>query len=217
MATSWKETPIHAIDFEGSRASGVVEYGIATLVGGRIVSAHTRLCAPTGRIAPAESLVHGLSGGELSGRELFRKDYELFASLRKTGPFLAHNASFESSLVRDVWPVCAQATNFLTGRTSSDWGPWMDSLRLYEMIFPQLSEHSLSTLVALFELQAELDRAAAVFCPKERRHFHCALYDALGCALLVARLGSLPGYEDLTTEWLLLESAGPDAAQTELF
>ena len=30
----WTEQPIHFIDFEGSLGSGVLEYGVATLVGG---------------------------------------------------------------------------------------------------------------------------------------------------------------------------------------
>ena len=35
-------TPIHVIDFEGSRQSGIVEYGVVTLHGAEIVAAHTR-------------------------------------------------------------------------------------------------------------------------------------------------------------------------------
>ena len=47
---SWTEQPIFFVDFEGSRASGVLEYGVATLLGGQVVETATRLCAATGRV-----------------------------------------------------------------------------------------------------------------------------------------------------------------------
>jgi hypothetical protein len=40
---SWTEQPIFFVDFEGSRASGILEYGVATVVGGQITEARTRL------------------------------------------------------------------------------------------------------------------------------------------------------------------------------
>ena len=172
---------------------------------------------PIGRIAPREEEIHGIGARETSGAAPFSSESSLFMDLRETGPFCAHNAVFESALVRSVWPVPRLVPDFLTGKPTSNWGPWMDTLRIYEMVFPQLSEHNLSTLVGLFGLQAELDSLAAQHCPATRRRYHSALYDAIACALLVANLGRLPGYEGLTTEWLLIQSSGSDAAQTELF
>jgi DNA polymerase-3 subunit epsilon len=40
---SWTEHPIHFLDFEGSRASGVLEYGVAVLQCGAILETHTRV------------------------------------------------------------------------------------------------------------------------------------------------------------------------------
>ena len=41
----WTEIPIHVVDFEGSLRTGVVEYGVVTLLGGDIINTSTRLHA----------------------------------------------------------------------------------------------------------------------------------------------------------------------------
>ena len=76
----WTEQPVHFVDFEGSTSSGVLEYGVATLLGGRVASAVTRLCAPTGRIRPEDTEVHGLRGEALARFEPFSSDWGLFAA-----------------------------------------------------------------------------------------------------------------------------------------
>jgi len=37
----WTEQPVFFIDFEGSLATGVLEYGVATLLGGRVTATRT--------------------------------------------------------------------------------------------------------------------------------------------------------------------------------
>ena len=44
----WTEQSIFFVDFEGSRASGILEFGVAEVCGGRIGATSTRLCAATG-------------------------------------------------------------------------------------------------------------------------------------------------------------------------
>src|ERR1035438_10280999 len=55
----WMEHPVFFVDFEGSLATGVLEYGVATLLGGRVTATLTRLCAPTGRVRAEDTEVHG--------------------------------------------------------------------------------------------------------------------------------------------------------------
>ena len=45
--------PIHFIDFEGNRTSGILEFGVVTLHGETIEAARTRLCGATGRVTGA--------------------------------------------------------------------------------------------------------------------------------------------------------------------
>ena len=36
VAFTWSSVPIHVVDFEGSARTGVVEFGVATLLGGGV-------------------------------------------------------------------------------------------------------------------------------------------------------------------------------------
>src|SRR5579871_3747647 len=44
----WVEQPVFFIDFEGSHAAGILEYGVVTVLGGRVVETKTRLCRAAG-------------------------------------------------------------------------------------------------------------------------------------------------------------------------
>ena len=58
----WKNIPIHILDFEGSVNSGIVEYGFATLLGGKVIDARTRICGVKSFIPLEESEVSGYQG-----------------------------------------------------------------------------------------------------------------------------------------------------------
>jgi DNA polymerase III epsilon subunit-like protein len=220
MRNHWNDTPIHVIDFEGSRATGVLEYGVATLHHGTIASAKTRICSPIGKIPEAETRVHGIGHADTVGKMPFSDEREFFMDLRSSGPLCAHNASFEKHLLKAVWPYPRTSPDFINpGKNVTDWGPWVDTLRLYEIVFPTLADYSLGALLTTFGLAGRLDIMSIDFCPPSRRHFHCALYDALGSALLLEHLGRLPGYEELTLEWLMIHSqtSSENVEQTEIF
>jgi DNA polymerase-3 subunit epsilon len=186
---AWTGQPVHFVDFEGGAASGVIEYGVATLVGGRVIAAVGRQCAPTGRIRPEDTQVHGLAPEALAGLAPFSADWELFAGLRERGPLAAHYAGSENSLLKATWPYPRSSPDFARpGARIVDWGPWIDTARLYPQLYPAVDSGRLETLVGICSLQAELDALAAVHCAPGRRRYHAALYDALAGALL---LGSL--------------------------
>jgi DNA polymerase-3 subunit epsilon len=201
---SWMAQPVFFIDFEGSLASGVLEYGVATLVGGRVTEARTRLCAPTGRIRAADTRIHGLRREALAACAPFSSDWEIFAHLRERGPLAAHYAGAESSLLRAAWPYPRSSPDFARpGNRMVDWGPWIDSARIYAQLYPRLGSGRLESLVAACGLQGDLDALASAYCPEGRRHFHAALYDALAGALLLSSLARQPELASLTTMQLL--------------
>ena len=209
----WKDTPIHFVDFEGSIASGILEYGVVTLRGGRIVSAQTRLCRAVGRVRDEDSAVHGLTVGLVARCEPFAcaEEFARFAQLRETGPLGAHFAHVENSLLKSAWPYPRQSPDFARGGGGPmvvDWGPWVDTGRLYAEIFPQMESFQLESLVRVFGLQAELDAVAAEHCPEGRRRYHAALYDALAAALLLVSLGRRAEFSGMTVPWLLQMSTG---------
>jgi DNA polymerase III epsilon subunit-like protein len=209
----WAELPIHFIDFEGNRTSGILEFGVVTLQGGRITGTRTRGCAATGRISVEDTAVHGLTAGPLAALSPFSAEWEHFAALRETGPLAAHYAQAENHLLKSAWPYPRTAPDFARpGRTATEWGPWIDTGRLYPQLLPGLATGTqLETLVAAAGLQEELDALAAAHCPADRRRYHAALYDALGGALLLLHLLRRPELSGATIPWLLqMSTLDPD-------
>ena len=158
---SWTEQPIHFVDFEGNRTSGILEFGVATLEKGQVVSARTRLCRASGRIRAEDTAVHGIAEQALGNAAPFALEWEYFADLREHGPLAAHFAGTENSLLKAVWPYPRLSPDFARpGDTLADWGPWIDTGALYAQLYPQLPSGKLETLVADCGLQAELDALA---------------------------------------------------------
>ncbi|HTX64448.1 MAG TPA: 3'-5' exonuclease, partial [Opitutaceae bacterium] len=85
----WTGQPIFFLDFEGSLASGILEYGVATLLGGRVVEARTRLCRATGPVRAEDAAVHGLRAEDVAAAAPVAADWEYFAGLRERGPLAA--------------------------------------------------------------------------------------------------------------------------------
>ncbi len=214
----WPATVIHVLDFEGGRRSGVVEYGVATLTDGKIITAHTRVCAPSGPVAAAESALHGISESEAARTEPFSAEQALFAGLRQTGFFAAHHAPIERALLRRAWPVPPASPDYAAPDPGSaprlaDWGPWIDTRRIYEHVHPALPGYQLMELVQAFALTEELATLAMQHCPAHRRRPHCALYDALAAALLLTRLAHEPKIAAAPLGWLLVNSVSPDEGE----
>lgn len=197
---SWASITLHVIDFEGSRKSGVIEYGIVSLKEGAIVATSTRLCRPTGDILPAESRQHGLHTDALTQIAPFSEDFPAFRQLRQEGLLSAHNATVERSLLGDTWAHPGAVPDFTTHKPSqqADWGPWLDSCAIYRRLYPELPAHSLGFLTTAFSMEKELSALAERHCPQDRRKPHCALYDALAAALLWQRLACEPTIRTLT-------------------
>lgn len=220
---SWTEHPIHFLDFEGSRASGVLEYGVAVLSRGVIIETHTRICGATGRVTEADAAVHGLRGTDVAAAPPFTEDWDRFADFRERGPLAAHYAGVENALLKAAWPYPRVSPDFARpGETAIEWGPWIDTAALYRQLYPAAASGRLEALVAAAGVQGQLDALAARHCPPTRRRYHAALYDALAGALLLAALGRDPSLAALSLPQLLALSAldpgrRDDLLQRELF
>lgn len=223
VGTAWVEQTIYFVDFEGSRTSGVLEYGVVALCRGEIVQTNTRLCRAIGVVRAEDTAVHGLRPEMLEDQPVFAEEWELFAGLRERGPLAAHYAGVENALLKATWPYPRSSPDFARpGNRIVDWGPWVDTARLYAQLFPGLESGRLEMLVHACGLQEELDAAAARHCPDGRGAYHCALYDALAGALLLARLAHDPQLAALSTmQVLALSTLDPrkreSLQQTELF
>lgn len=212
------------IDFEGTRQSGIVEYGVVTLLAGQIVATYSRLCAPVGTITDSDRLQHGISEAAAMEHPPFDAEWEFFAGLRETGPLCAHNCAVEDGLLKTVWVCPRNSPDFSKEASlpSQSWGPWLDTLHLYRRIYPGLSSYKLGALIEMFGLKEVLKAVAQTSCPPKRGQYHCALYDALASALLLQRLWEEPEFDELTLPWLIVNSAPSmrirdDFSQQELF
>ena len=219
----WRAVPIHFLDFEGSLAGGVVEYGVAVLLDGEVVETATRLCRPSGAIRREDSAVHGIIEPDVAGAAPLADDWDRFAGWRQRGPMAAHFAGTENALLKATWPYARQSPDYThAGVATNNWGPWIDTGRLLPQLFRGIGSAKLEDLVTQFALEPELLVLAARHCPPARRHYHAALYDALAAALLLRAALSRPEFEAATIPWLLeLSSLGParreSLRQGELF
>lgn len=218
----WSDAHIHVLDFEGCLRSGILEYGVVTLHKGEITETRTRLCRPVGVVGEADIAVHGIRPAEVSDAELFSAEWEYFCLLREKGPLAAHFAGAERHLLKSVWPYPRRSPDFgQPGRSINDWGPWIDTGRIYGQLFPELESNNLQALVEAFSYQTELDALAEAHCPEARCRYHAALYDALAATLLLLRLLDRPEFSRVSLCWLLQMSCGARGrermAQQDLF
>ncbi len=104
--------------------------------------------------------------------------------LRLAGlPLAAHNVATEKRFLRGAFPM-------------HPFGPWIDTLKLMRLAYPDLPSHKLEDLVPRLGLEARVRRLAPGGAP------HDALYDAICCGALLERLLTLPGWENVELDAL---------------
>lgn len=96
----------------------------------------------------------------------------------------AHNAATENRYLSEAFPLHPPQH-------------WIDTLNLIRIAYPSLRSHKLETLLPQLKLTDRLNALLPDRAP------HDALYDAVGCALLLETLLQLPGWESLTLDALL--------------
>lgn len=201
----WKDKLVHVLDFEGTRRSGVIEYGLVTLRGGSLESTSTDLCRPRQELSVEDVKIHGIDDKMIIDKEPFESEWDRFTLFRATGLMAAHHASVEDNLLKGTWPY----PRFSDNHKQFGWGPWIDTRRIYAQLYKGLESYSLGFLIETFALEERLIEWANQHCPPRRKKAHCALYDALAAALLLVRLDEMPELRDATVDWLL-EVSAPD-------
>ncbi len=203
----WSSIPIHIIDFEGTKTSGILEYGIVTLHNNQITQTLSQLCLPTGPINSQDFHLHRISQIDTQNTLPFSHNWPLFSSLRSTGPLTAHHAQTENTLLKHTWPYTKNSPDFLNPKlTSTSWGPWIDTCQLFKTLFPQLISYKLIHLINTFHLTDKLTKLTKKHCLPTRCQPHCALYDALASTLLLQYIANLPELQHITITWLILNS-----------
>lgn len=209
-----EEYPIYAIDFEGSLQTGVLEYGIVGFSPQNgIFFTKTELCKNKATIPINETSCHGLWAENLESCKDFSQHLDMFVDLRKKALFCAHNAAFENRLLSAYCPyipeVCAGPA--VSGR---QWGPWLDTWYLYRK-YLKTQTCTVEQLIHFCSLSELLFQLGGKFCPEGRKNFHCALFDALACALLFLNFIRSKEGAGKNLLWLL-EQSSPRAMLEDL-
>ena len=214
--TIWSDLPLHVVDFEGSSRTGVIEYGVVTLFRKEVFSTATKMHGARASLSQLDTQCHGLSDRDLINQTPFEAEWDYWVSLRRTGIFVAHNASVESQLLRLTWSRPSAVPSLEEGVQTAEWGPWIDSCRLARLWLPTLGDYKLASLIKLFKLQGQLDSLAERHCPSQRRKYHCALYDALASALILRTLCVGEGRSQLTISQLAQDSLSLPAREDSM-
>jgi DNA polymerase III epsilon subunit-like protein len=94
-------------------------------------------------------------------------------------PLAAHQAGTERRILENAFPL-------------HPFGPWIDTLKLARLAYPDWDSHRLEDLILRLQLQPAVDRV----CPDGQ--YHEALYDAVAAAVLLEHLLRLPGWQNLS-------------------
>jgi DNA polymerase III epsilon subunit-like protein len=176
---------IFAIDFEGNGREGILEFGAICLHGGELSNPVDGFCAcprETGiflsrRKIPLERTASGVP---------FDNFLPIFQDMRRQGILAAHHAATEDTLLRSRCP----SPGFVPDWTDPDrslvsWRPWLDSRMAVKKVWPRLNSYGLRETLRWANLEGRWRELGKRFCPPDRCRPHCALYDAVGCALLL--------------------------------
>ena len=97
---------------------------------------------------------------------------------------VAHNTPTEKHILGEYYPFLGTIN-------------WVDTLKLARMIYPNAKDYSLSALLRGLKLYDVVYK----ICPG--REEHDALFDAVGCAILLEHFLELPGWKSISVEKLL--------------
>ena len=151
-----------ALDFEGSLKSGIREIGIVSFINFKITYAK-------------EFIVN--KSIDLNN---------IIENIPKDGFIISHNVMIEKNLIIRTFPY----PTFPKGGPLQ-WGPWLDTVKIYQSLYPNLPSYDLKSLVAQFLNEDGLNKMTSTYCNLAKRKQHHALFDAICTFMLTERLVNL--------------------------
>ena len=151
------------IDFEGSKNSGIQQASYIDFVNFDIINYSEFLCSDG-----------VFSDWLITNTSSYKIDY-----------WVAHNANVEKNLIKDHAPYRA---NFSTFSKEIQWGPWIDTLTLYQTLYPNLQDFRLQILSKEFLISSEIDSLVEQLCNRTGKKFHQSMFDSIITFLLLRRL-----------------------------
>ena len=68
------------------------------------------------------------------------------------------------------------------------WGPWIDTLKIYKVLYPNLENYTLSYLKSVFSLEGSVKELSSRLCKRTAVKQHESMYDCIVTYLLLHRL-----------------------------
>ena len=69
-----------------------------------------------------------------------------------------------------------------------EWGPWIDTLKIYRALYPNLKNYTLSYLKSVFDLERSVKELSDTLCKRTAVKQHESMYDCIVTYLLLYRL-----------------------------
>ena len=148
------------LDFEGNAASGIREIGIIGITNFSLKFAN--------------EIVVEKDADLISFKMILDKKYEFIVS---------HNTHIEKNLLRKAFPYST-----LNEKRDMKWGPWLDTLKVYQKLYPDNGGYDLKNLANVFLDKSLIEIHSSRYCRKDKSFFHNALFDAICTFLLCKRL-----------------------------
>ena len=136
---------------------------------------------PFNRYAPGR---HAKLRVELASSPSFHDIWPILEKYLCGQVLIAHNVGTERSMLSPYAPLHCP-------------GPWIDTLVLSRLAWPQLESYALEYLIVRLKLHNDVMK----LCPG--RSYHDALFDATACAILFLHLRSQPGWDSIPVEELV--------------
>jgi|TARA_E500000178_G_C16947139_1_gene719379 hypothetical protein len=149
------------IDFEGSLKNGIREVGYIISINGII---------DTSRQISGENTLEVI-------RDLQSEGFDYCA---------AHNYKTEQNLIKKYFPY--QQNTQSRALKSGPVTRWLDTVKVYRSLYPQIEKYDLRTLTEIFIEKETLKEISGTVCEKGKNKFHNSLFDSLCVYLLVDRL-----------------------------
>jgi DNA polymerase III epsilon subunit-like protein len=178
---------ITVIDFEGTGAvkgypDEPWQIGLIQIINGKVQPATITESLlrvgerPFNRYAPGR---HAELRSELTKAPTLQTVWPQLRYMLAGIPQAAHNAATENRYLSQAFPLHPP-------------GKWIDTLKLSRIAFPNIKSYKLEDLTETLALTDSLRDIVPA------RTAHDALYDAAACALLLEKIISLPGWENVT-------------------
>ncbi len=135
---------------------------------------------PFNKFAPGR---HAQLRDKISSASCFQENWVLWRTKLLNRPIIAHNASTERKMLRQLAPLHA-------------FGPWIDTLSLSRIVWRGLPSYTLENLISVLGLAPLVSDLCPGLAP------HDASYDAAACAVLFAHIIRQPGWNKLGIERL---------------